>query len=98
MDSGVTNYGVNKSEAGYCLSAAEALTIRDSVLDNRSLLGQMMTSPILMWLWSSSSPTVLCLMTRQNHTVSMRQKTSLLFAWSEVMGVLKKELASKVDV
>jgi hypothetical protein len=31
-------YGVNKSEAGYCLTAAEAFTIRDSVLAGRQVL------------------------------------------------------------
>jgi hypothetical protein len=31
-------YGINKSEAGYCLTAAEAFTIRDSVLAGRQVL------------------------------------------------------------
>jgi hypothetical protein len=31
-------YGINKSEAGYCLTAEEAFTIRDSVLAGRQVL------------------------------------------------------------
>jgi hypothetical protein len=34
-------YGINKSEAGYCLTVAEALTIRDSVLAGRQVLVQL---------------------------------------------------------
>jgi hypothetical protein len=37
-DSRADLYGVNKSEAGYCLSAQEAFTIRDSVLAGRQVL------------------------------------------------------------
>jgi hypothetical protein len=34
-DSRANLYGVNKSEAGYCLSAAEAFAIKDRVLAGR---------------------------------------------------------------
>jgi hypothetical protein len=37
-DTSANIYGINKSEAGYCLSAAEAFTIRDSVLAGRQVL------------------------------------------------------------
>jgi hypothetical protein len=36
-DTSATHYGINKSEAGYCLSSAEASTIRDSVLAGRQV-------------------------------------------------------------
>jgi hypothetical protein len=34
-------YGINKSEAGYCLTAAETFTIRDRVLAGRQVLVQL---------------------------------------------------------
>jgi hypothetical protein len=37
-DSRATLYGINKSEAGYCLTAEEAFTIRDSVLAGKQVL------------------------------------------------------------
>jgi hypothetical protein len=37
-DSRANRYGINKSEAGYCLSAEEVFTIRDSVLAGRQVL------------------------------------------------------------
>jgi hypothetical protein len=37
-DSSASLYGINKSEAGYCLTAEEAFTIRDSVLAGRQVL------------------------------------------------------------
>jgi hypothetical protein len=37
-DSRADLYGINKSEAGYCLSAAQVFTIRDSILVGRQVL------------------------------------------------------------
>jgi hypothetical protein len=37
-DSRANLYVINKSEAGYCLTAAESFTIRDSVLAGRQVL------------------------------------------------------------